>query len=79
MWKASCKCNPSQFVATPFEMGDDGNLESVEIGVLVNPGGEVTNRWADGTVGVSLEMRELANDEESVSCPLCGKEATWVK
>jgi len=70
MWKANCDCNPSQFVVYPLEVSDG-------LGILVEPDGKVTNRFADGTVGVPLDIQKSAEDCESAGCPICGKEATW--
>jgi hypothetical protein len=41
-------------------------LEEVELGVIVYRNGEVSLRWQDGTVGIPPEIRELADDEETV-------------
>jgi len=73
MWKATCKCDPNQFVAYPYS-DDEGD------GVLVEKDGQVTNRFEDGTVGVSLDLQKDAQesaDNEGVYCPICGSEAIW--
>ena len=74
MWKGSCTCNPNHFVVFPPEVEEysDG------LGILVEPSGEVTNRFADGTVGVPADIVKSAEDCESAACPMCGKEASWV-
>lgn len=36
-----------------------------EIGVLVQRNGTVTNRYADGTIGVANDVAELAGEDES--------------
>lgn len=46
-----------EFVAYPPEC---------EIGVIVYRNGNVSNRWADGTVGLSPELVEAAFEEETV-------------
>lgn len=37
-----------------------------ELGVIVYRNGEVSNRWADGTAGISAKVRELAKDSEEL-------------
>ena len=52
-----------------------------ETGVIVNGGGTVTNRWDDGSVGVSDEAREIIQDHIDGGCPPhcadCNEEAEW--
>ena len=38
--------------------------------VIQNPEGESTNQWADGTVGVPEEIRDICEADEE---PMCGK------
>lgn len=48
--------------------GDElvAHVMDVELGVLVERNGTVTNRWADGTAGVPDDIVELAKDVESL-------------
>lgn len=50
----------------------------VEEGVLVKGRtGGVTNRWADGTVGVPSDVRELASEEGTAYMPYSMEEYRW--
>jgi hypothetical protein len=53
----ACKAE-DEFVARP--------MEELELGVIVCRGGEVSNRWDDGTVGIPPEVRELADETDSL-------------
>jgi hypothetical protein len=76
MWKATCKCNPNQFVAYPYSDDEDDESD----GVLVEKDGTVTNRFEDGIVGVSEGLQKDAQesaDNGGVYCPICGADAEW--
>jgi hypothetical protein len=49
-----------------LERGDEfiAVLTDYDIGVIVYRDGEVSNRWADGTAGLTNRAKELAEDEE---------------
>lgn len=53
----ACRAD-DEFIARP--------TEETELGVIVYRNGQVSNRWEDGTVGISPEVRELADDTESL-------------
>lgn len=67
------KVATSELIVTPgADFGDpDG------IGVLVYPDGTVTNRWGDGTVGVSEEARAASEDETEAMDPYTGELYVW--
>jgi len=48
------------------------------IGVLVYPDGRVTNRWGDGTAGLSDQAREAAAEEVEAYMPYTMDEYKWV-
>ena len=62
-----CAAN-DEFVAYP--MGS-------ELGVIVYRNGEVSNRWEDGTAGVPEDIRELADDENSLHKPCINEDGSW--
>ncbi len=37
-----------------------------ELGVIVYRNGDVSNRWADGTAGIPDDVREIADDEDTL-------------
>jgi hypothetical protein len=41
-------------------------LEEMELGVIVYRNGEVSLRWEDGTVGIPPEIRELADEQDTL-------------
>lgn len=49
----------------------------LEIGILVTPLGEVTNIWADGTIGVPDYEKALAREEAIAFDPETGEEYYW--
>lgn len=78
MWTAQCSCenpeDPPVFVVVP---GPEA-LNPDRLAVLVHADGTCTNRFDDGSIGVSKELSDLAEDEESAHCPVCMAEAEWV-
>lgn len=54
----ACKAE-DEFVAYPA-------LEQTELGVIVGRNGQVSNRWEDGTVGIPPEVREVADETDSL-------------
>jgi len=75
MWQATCKCNPIEFIVLPYT--EDSVDE--ELGVIVYPDGEVSNRYGDGTVGIGPELRAEAEDCEDAYCPTCLSPAKWIR
>lgn len=45
--------------------------------ILMRRDGTVTNRWADGVVGVPEEIREDAEQDEEPFCPDCESYCEW--
>jgi hypothetical protein len=56
-------------------VGED--LDPDGIGILVTADGRVTNRWSDGTAGISQEQRDFAAEETEGKCTECGGLAVW--
>jgi hypothetical protein len=48
------------------------HVEESEIGIFVQRNGSVSNRYEDGTAGVSADIAELVNDVETYSHPVDG-------
>lgn len=68
------KGTDSELIVFPGESyGDPDN-----IGVLVNPRtGKATNRWGDGTVGISTDLREGAEEETEAYMPHTMERYVW--
>ena len=67
-WLRQFSRSDDMFVTGGIPCGEpvDGEVPRTELGVIVHRNGEVTNRWADGTVGVPSEIKKLAAEEESL-------------
>lgn len=76
-WICPKGCEPSVFHAVVFPRDVGKPLLITQTGVLVNPDGTATNRFFDGTVGVSEELKEAAEESELVICIECGERAEW--
>lgn len=48
-----------------------------ELGVIVYGDGTISNRWEDGTIGFTDEIREAANQEVDGVCSKCKGLCTW--
>jgi hypothetical protein len=71
------KCSSTdEIVATlPYEFCEENGIEE---GVIVYRNGEVSNRFSDGTAGISAEIAELAGECESLYHPDADEEtAAW--
>lgn len=66
----TCPNGHTEFEVYPVGISDG-------IGIIVYPNGNVSNRWADGTVGVPANMKELAYEESEAVCATCGTHVTW--
>lgn len=55
------------FDTGPISYGPPENQRQTELGVLVQRNGTPTNRWSDGTVGIDVDMAELAMQESSLA------------
>lgn len=55
----SACCAEDEFVASL-------PLEEMDLGVIVYRNGEVSWRWEDGTVGIPPEIRELADEQDTL-------------
>ena len=62
-----------ELIVFPGELGGDPD----GIGVIVTPDGKVTNRWGDGTIGLSAEVREAAAEETEAYAPHTFERHTW--
>lgn len=71
-WRCPKGHTPNEFVVRI-----DESLDPDGIGILVYPNGVVSNRWADGTVGITKAIEAYAEDEESAHCGECMEEAIW--
>lgn len=47
------------------------SIQEMEMGIVVNWHGEMTNRWEDGVVGVPEELREFVEEETEAICVTC--------
>lgn len=73
MYKCPNGHNPKEVIAEVPEVFDPDR-----IGVLLYAdSGMATNRWTDGTVGVSLDILRLAEEDESPLCPMCKEICKW--
>jgi hypothetical protein len=68
---------PDHFLV-PLMYMQDGELLFREESVVMETDGTVTNRWYDGTVGVSADDRKEAEESEIASCPICGADVEWM-
>ncbi|MCK9601952.1 MAG: hypothetical protein M0R06_23100 [Sphaerochaeta sp.] len=62
-----------ELIVYPGEYGGDSD----GIGVIVYPDGRVSNRWGDGTVGLSDEVREAASEETEAYEPYTHELYIW--
>jgi hypothetical protein len=63
---AECKTHDELVGEVPYEYGEENRIEC---GIIVYRNGHVSNRFEDGTVGVSAEARELAGECETLYHP----------
>ncbi len=61
----------------PLGIGENGEMEYSEIGIVINTEGSSAFRWADGTIGTSKEQDDLANEDEQPQCIHCGSVVEW--
>ena len=74
----NCDDYPSEVLAFPTLGEGEYYYGGIELGIIVyGNGGESSNRFGDGTVGVPHWLQELAEWEDSVMCPECLHEAEW--
>lgn len=81
MSRPACRagCTPTHFYVHIPVLVAEGEVESSELGILIDPEtGLAMNIWTDGTVGVTQEQAELANEEDTVYCGECHESGTWV-
>jgi hypothetical protein len=81
MVKAYCEtCGryPDEVIVYPvIGETDDHELITDETGVIIYGDGTCSNRYADGTKGITPEVCAMAEDEDSAYCPECMNEITW--
>lgn len=61
----------------PLGIGENGEMEYSEIGIVINTEGSSAGRWADGTIGTSEEQDDLANEDEQPLCIHCNTAVEW--
>jgi hypothetical protein len=72
---AECKSHDELIAGVPYEYAEE---RGIECGIIVYRNGTVSNRWEDGTAGVSVEAAELAGEDELPYSPDSGELAdTW--
>lgn len=67
---------PEYFWIPLYEMVD-GELLPREEMVLMYPNGTLTNRYWDGTAGLSAEDRSEAEESETAFCGECQSDCNW--
>lgn len=79
MWNPQCDCYANDpEMERVFAVCPDRLFWSKDaIEVLAYEDGSISNRWADGTVGVTRKIREEAEACESAYCPNCWIDARW--
>ena len=68
----TCSGNHDEFIAIVSE-----ELDPDRIGVIVYASGKASNRWADGTAGVPVLVRQEAEEDDEPYCPICHEVARW--
>lgn len=66
---------PDTVLAKPIVPPD---WETIEIPVVLDNEGKSLNRYADGILGVPDDIRELAEEEDSVVCEEHLEECIWL-
>ena len=67
-------CEASEYVAVCFA----GVESDMELGILVDKQGYPTNKWADGTIGVPVEITDwLLLDDCAPYCTEHNQETEW--
>ena len=76
--KPSALKSDDELIATLWEEIESHELEPMDEKVVVYRNGKCANRWDDGTVGVSKDQCQEAEDDESPYNPKEGEEvAEW--